>query len=342
VFRGNGPRGCPFTPVAGLDQFLLDLSRSVGAITVRKLVTGLRAHGDRIEVSTSDGVAGDYDLVAVATGVNSQLLRTLRDAVPKYEPPGSRRTFICEFDLGEEAVRRCMGESMHVFVLDIPRLEFAALIPKGRFVTLCVLGDDVDDALVERLLATSIVSRCFPGSVVPPAVCHCFPRINTVPAVRPFADRMVWIGDSGVTRLYKDGIGSAYRTAKAAARTAIFRGISARDFERYFWPECRALAVDNRIGRVIFGLAAFVQRARFVRRGILRMTAIEQTSAGDRPMSSALWDLFSGSAPYREILRRVARPGFASTLAWHVIASNVQSTIAAGRRQTQPGKRDGA
>ena len=53
---------------------------------------------------------------------------------------------------------------------------------------------------------------------MPTPACHCFPRINVRAAVRPFADRIVWIGDSGVNRLFKDGIGSAYRTAKAAAR----------------------------------------------------------------------------------------------------------------------------
>ena len=56
--------------------------------------------------------------------------------------------------------------------------------------------------------------------------CNCFPRINVAGAVQPYTDRMVFIGDCGVTRLYKDGIGAAYQTAKAAASTAIFQGVS--------------------------------------------------------------------------------------------------------------------
>jgi hypothetical protein len=286
-------------------------------------VSGLREREDRLEVLTPDGAAGRYDLVAVATGVNSQLARILGEVAPAYQPPGTLRTFICEFDLGEEAVRRCLGDSMHVFLLDISRLEFAALIPKGRFVTLCLLGDDVDSALVERFLATSEVSSVFPGSEVPRPVCHCFPRINTVPAVRPFADRMVWIGDSGVTRLYKDGIGSAYRTAKAAARTAVLHGVAASDFQRHFWPECRALAIDNRIAGAIFGITTLIQRLRFVRRGVVRMTAAEQAGEGAaKPMSNVLWDVFTGSAPYREILMRTLRPSFPATLVWNMILGN--------------------
>ena len=54
------------------------------------------------------------------------------------------------------------------------------------------------------------------------------------------------IGDCGVTRLNKDGIGAAYRTAKAAARTAIFEGVSAEDFRKHYWPVCQAISGDNR------------------------------------------------------------------------------------------------
>jgi len=33
---------------------------------------------------------------------------------------------------------------MHVFLLDIPRLEFAAIIPKGDYATVCLLGEDIE------------------------------------------------------------------------------------------------------------------------------------------------------------------------------------------------------
>jgi hypothetical protein len=34
-------------------------------------------------------------------------------------------------------------------------------------------------------------------------------------------------------------------------------------------------------------------------------------------MSTALWDLFTGSAPYREVLLRMAHPFFLSRLVWY-------------------------
>jgi hypothetical protein len=145
--------------------------------------------------------------------------------------------------------------------------------------------------------------------------------------VRPYADRIVWIGDSGVNRLFKDGIGSAYRTAKAAARTAVFHGISKADFEKGFWPECRTLIRDNRIARLIFGVTTLIQKLRFLRRGVLRMTAREQRDAGkNRFMSSVLWDVFTGSAPYKEILLRTFHPLFPLRLAWNVVVGNIVRT----------------
>jgi flavin-dependent dehydrogenase len=310
--------------VAGFDRHLLDLTTASGATVVRKMVREIRWQDGRPCLVTTDGGTADYDLVAMAAGVNSQALNLLTGPTPAFTAPQTQKTFICEFNLGAETVTEWFGTAMHVFLIDLPRLTFAALIPKGEFVTLAMLGENLDDALVEAFLATPEVRQCFPGSVVPPLACHCYPRINVEAAVRPYGDRIVWVGDAGVARLYKDGIGSAYRTAKAAARAAVFHGISARDFEEHFWPACRALDVDNTIAKVIFAVTHLIQRMRFLRRGVLRMTALEQ-ALPERPkrMSSVLWDVFTGSAPYREVLMHTLRPAFPLTLAWNVLAGNL-------------------
>jgi len=140
---------------------------------------------------------------------------------------GSRttKTYISELFLGERTIKTYFGNAMHMFLLDLPRLEFAALIPKGEYVTMVMLGAGIDKTLVEAFFSTPEVRKCFPSDWSPPAdFCRCAPAINISGAVKPFADRMVLVGDSGVSRLYKDGIGGAYRTAKAAARTAVFEG----------------------------------------------------------------------------------------------------------------------
>lgn len=335
VYRGNGPRGSESAGINGFDDYLLGLTASSGAHVIRKLVREISLHDGRPRVTSADGSCKEYDLVAVAAGINSQALSLFQDAAPQYEAPAKQKTFICEFCLGSDTISEYFGSSMHVFLLNIPRLEFAALIPKGGFVTLCLLGDDLDERLVEAFLDAPEVKQCFPDRRVPRPVCHCFPRINVDAAVRPFADRMVWVGDCGVARLYKDGIGSAYRTAKAAAMTAVFHGISATDFERHFWPACRSLDFDNSIARVIFGVTRLIQKMRFLRRGVLRMTAREQArDGGIRHMSSVLWDVFTGSAPYREVLLRTCHPSFPLILMWNLVAGNLSLEKRPGMRRS--------
>jgi flavin-dependent dehydrogenase len=323
VFRGNGPREGNGQNIASFDEHLLKLACSQGAKVIRKLVHKIDWQGGRPQIVGNDCASERYDLVAIAAGVNSQALNLFRNGAPDYKPAGAVKTFICEFHLGRETIQQCLGSSMHVFLLDLPRLEFAALIPKGDFVTLCILGKDVDERLVEDFLNSPEVRNCFPGARVPRLACHCFPRVNTRGAVRPYADRMVWVGDCSVARLYKDGVGSAYRTAKAAAGTAVFQGVSSADFERHFWPACSALDFDNVIARGIFAGTHLIQKAAFLRRTVLRMTAREQLHEGRRHMSSVLWDVFTGSAPYKEVLLHSLHPGFGVSLAWNLLAGNL-------------------
>jgi hypothetical protein len=82
--------------------------------------------------------------------------------------------------------------------------------------------------------------------------------------------------------------------------------------------------VDNSIARVVFGVTHLIQRSRVLRRGVVRMTAREQAGeGGSRQMSSVLWDTFTGSAPYRDILQRTLKPGFPLALAWNVLAATL-------------------
>jgi len=117
--------------------------------------------------------------------------------------------------------------------------------------------------------------------------------------------------------LYKDGIGAAYRVAKAAAATAVLEGISREDFRRHFWPACRSIINDNRVGKVIFAVTRLIQKQRCARRGILRMVAHEQERQGaQRRMSRVLWNTFTGSVPYWEIFLNTLHPFYLGRLCW--------------------------
>ena len=325
LYRARGPRGVADYARAGFDEFLQEMTVARGARVVRRLVTDVRRSEDRTDVRTNEGRVESYDLVAVATGVNSNLVSSLAGASDETPAPRTTRTYICEFRSTEEDIAARLGEAMHVFLLPIPRLEFAAIIPKNEFATVVMLGEDIDQDLVHAFLRAPAVRRCLPVDEMP-CVCSCSPLINTGRRGRPYADRLVFIGDSGSTRLYKDGIGAAFRTSKAAASTAIFQGISAKAFERHYWPTCRTIERDNAIGKWLFAGAGLVKSSRVSRRAIVRMARREQErSAYAGPMSSMLWNMFTGSAPYGEILREAANPSFVGKLIVN---------LAAGCRQT--------
>jgi hypothetical protein len=132
----------------------------------------------------------------------------------------------------------------------------------------------------------------------------------------------VFIGDCGVSRLYKDGIGAAYRTAKAAASTAVFQGISAEAFKQHFEPACRTITTDNSIGKLSFMVTDQIKKRRFALKAMLHMTIDEQKNEGKKlHMSTVLWDMFTGSAPYRDIVMRTFHPGFLINFASRMVAT---------------------
>ena len=309
VHRGGGPRDVTEPRWESFDGHLLARALGVGANLIGSRVEEVGLVDGRPSIRVHGQEPRRYDLAVVATGVNTSLLKALEGLGIGYRRPSLTKTLIREYHVGAEAIRTSLGTSMHVFLLNIPRLEFAALIPKGDYVTMCLLGEEIDNALGDAFATSKEVRAVMPPGWEPEArSCQCIPHINVRGVEKPYADRVVFIGDSGVTRLYKDGIGAAYRTAKAAARTALFEGVSEAAFGRYFMPVCRSIRGDNRIGEVAFRLTRLAQRLRILRRAILAIT-IEEQVRGRRPrLSSILWDMFSGSAPYGDIFTRMVHP----------------------------------
>jgi flavin-dependent dehydrogenase len=327
VYRGAGPRDLKVSRWDSFDHHLQRLAEAKGARVTRSRVDRVTFDGPRPTVAPKEGDPREVDLVVVAVGVNSSALKLFEGLDLGYRPPTTTKTFIREYHLGEDVINATLGDAMHVFLLNIPRLEFAAIIPKGDYVTVCLLGEAIDSDLVEAFLTSPQVRSCMPSSwSYDPKSCQCAPKISVVGAPRPYADRLVFVGDCGVTRLYKDGIGAAYRTAKACASTAIFEGISADSFRRHYWPVCRSIRNDNTIGKLSFAITRQFQRRRFARRALLGMTAREQGGTyRTKDMSQVMWDMFTGSAPYREVVTRTLHPRFLARLSWEFVRSSVSA-----------------
>jgi flavin-dependent dehydrogenase len=312
VHRGCGPKDVKETKWGSFDGFLQVLVLEKGANLIQSRVENVQFQNGLPEIIQTSKESNPYDLVVVAVGINSNLLNKFPGLSTGYKPPKRTKTLIREFYLGEETIAKNLGNSMHVFLMDIPGLEFAAIIPKGDYVTLCMLGRGLGKELLGKFLKSPDVIKVMPEVLLSKMEsCQCSPSINISGALRPYSDRMVYIGDSGVTRLYKDGIGAAYRTAKAAANTVVFEGITSKDFHKYYWPVCRKINQDNFVGQIVFMVNKLNQKISLTRSTILRMVREEQQSDhSEKYMSLILWDMFTGSSPYISIFLIGINPVF--------------------------------
>lgn len=319
VFRGAGPTGIKEREWRSFDGFLLEKAVERGANLINRRVDRLERNDGRLRLEIHRDQSHDYDFVAVATGVNTSALRLFKQIGGGYKLPHTAQTFVREYFLGIEKVQETFGHTIHFFMLNIPGLDFAAVVPKGNYMTVCLLGDALDEQVFETFLNSESMQECMPEDWNPADfVCHCAPRINLTGAVHPFADRMVFLGDIGISRLYKDGIGAAYRAAKSAASAVVFGGIGAEDLKRYFGRPSLSMERDNFAGKVIFTTVGIIKPWRFVGEAMLNMVRDEQSSGNaQRRMSQITWDLFTGSAPYREILVNMLNPSFWSRFVWY-------------------------
>jgi hypothetical protein len=152
VYRGPGPRDIKKVKWESFDGHLQSLAVARGANLIRARVTDVRWSDGRPEIVTANDQPKKYDLLAVSVGVNTVALKLFQNSALGYQAPRTTKTMILEYSYGDEPVGAHLGSSMHVFLLDIPRLEFAALVPKGDYMSLCLLGEDIDEDMVRALI----------------------------------------------------------------------------------------------------------------------------------------------------------------------------------------------
>ncbi|MEK6562279.1 MAG: hypothetical protein AABZ59_03780, partial [Candidatus Binatota bacterium] len=87
VHRGAGPRDIKEVKWKSLDGYLQWLASDKGAHLVCDRVDHFNWKDGRPQIKTRGGLVQEYDLLAVAVGVNSGLLKIFRDSVSGYEPP---------------------------------------------------------------------------------------------------------------------------------------------------------------------------------------------------------------------------------------------------------------
>lgn len=346
VYRGSCPaRGANHHD--SFDAFLLEEARKAGAELVGgEAEQAQRAKGDRLALryrSRGAVTIESVDFLVVAVGMNeviahqagdTPMLRSLQGLIPGFVPPRVRRALICELE-GETALPEHLAGTIHFLdhTSETLNLEMCSLVPKQGFLTAVLVGASVDAAtggsqhteIVNRFLDLPQLRKLLSPGTRLHSVCTCCPNMVVGSARNPFADRVASVGDLVTTRLYKDGILSAQRTAQALAEAVLTLGIDKRSLDEGYGPTLRHFRRDNRFASVVFMLHRIFFSSSVLSRVIYQAVITERKtkSSADRELESILWQIASGDADYERILRAMLRPA----TVWSVFSGGLIVTL---------------
>ena len=319
VYRGNGPLYSTHTSNISFDDFLLKHAIKQGAKVINKPVQDIKLPPDsETPIKVIYGKRGSFDemetdLVVGAFGINSTTVDKIKRLNFGYEPPETIRTCQMEIPLGDSYIKESFRDNIYVFALGLKPFRFASMVPKGDYVTVSLIGDrDLSKKdLLDFVNHPIVRSKLPPDWRMPDRFCMCIPKITLTHAKKPFTDRLVIIGDASISRIYKNGLESAYITSQLAVQTAFEKGISKEDFNRYYYrPARKLLAMDNLFGSLIMRVSDFVTRRSWLVTARLSYVENRKGSRMANHLNEMLWNMVTGDAPYREIILQAFNPLF--------------------------------
>lgn len=311
IYRGGGPRLGDRAPTSGFDAWLLNEAERRGVQVIRERVEEATL-GDSPAVRTRHRHLS-CDLVVLASGINTHQIPLTGTS---YTPP--RTEMMAQDELLVPGLRG-HDSRVHVFFDRLGGLLFAGFIPKGPYLNISLLTHKRARDPVGDFLSADEVRHLLRAT--PQRLCGCKPCIAVSMAHNFYGDRFVAVGDAAVTRLYKDGIGSAFLTARQAVQVAFEQGISGESFRLHYFPLCQDIDRDNRFGRVLFTLWEQTVRNPHLVHAWLRTLVAEQALPPHRQYGRlALWGMFTGDESYRHILGRLVSPTVVGRLARALLA----------------------
>jgi len=303
IYRGGGPKGMAESGKESFDDFLLNQAIKEGAVHKPARIDGIEFRDSKPVLFSKKNEIMKADLVVGAFGVNSTTQKIFENLGFGYKGPPTITAAIAEIKMDEDIVATHFGNSIHLFLLPDKGIKFAAMVPKGSYVTLCILGKDLKSETVDRFLEKPVVRKVLPGTEQYKIECRCLPKMNIGAPRIPFSDRVVMCGDSGSTRLFKDGLGAAYLMGKAVAKTVVFEGVSRQHFEKAYHPVYKSIITDNYYGRYLYLITDIYRKFGLLTKGMLEVVRNEQERAEDEKiLSSILWNMFTGNERYKKIL----------------------------------------
>ncbi len=331
VFRGVRPVHRPDRQY-NFDAVLLDRAVEEGAELVSGEVfdAAYSASGRPVVSYRADGLEAklEADFAVFAAGVNegaairpgsSPLVVMLRQLAPNYQPPRLRPALIFELESPAGVVTNLEGHLHFVeYGSATLQLEMCSLLPKRGYITAVLVGPSIDVStgpaentriINEFLQLPHVRKLLLPGMRLRTA-CVCNPRLVVGSAKHPFAERVAAVGDMATSRLYKDGILSAYHTGSALAETLLVRGVDRRSLQAGYTPTIRRFRRDNQFAALVFLLHRFVFSSSVLSRILYQavITERKRTTAARRRLEKILWKIASGDDPYRVTFLAMIHP----------------------------------
>ncbi len=315
VYRGGGPLSSQTDYRKSFDQILLEKAVEHGAVHIHGNVNNVtmpKNDNTPYTVHYDDGKSLECDILVGAFGLNTTLVKRFKMMNFGYVPPKTMKVAQTEVFL-PSGVPETFQNKVHVFNIDFRNnIKFIALTPKRNHITLTMVGnnplkEDIDDFLSLpriRSLLPCQWQRC-------ERPCYCFPKIPLTTAKKPFRNRLVIIGDAHVSRFYKNGIGSAFYTASAAATSILSYGAGAKSFRSFYIGKCRKRYYrDNIYGKILFMLNDIIAQSPLL--SIAPLVVAENYEKKYEKKKNILhfilWSLFTGEEPYRKILAACLNP----------------------------------
>ncbi|HPJ35897.1 MAG TPA: hypothetical protein PK358_13750 [Spirochaetota bacterium] len=294
VYRGFGPAKTYGKKTSSFDFFLREEASGMGARIVSEKITLI--DWDEKPLILTEHNSFSCDLLVLATGVNNKVNISEHYG---YIPP---RTI----SMIQQEIPRPgnWAENTVAAYFDNPRgFLFGAFVPKGEYMSISLLG--------KKKLEASEIKRFYNEPKCglekyfyeePENLCHCTPRINYKPSEKYYGDRWVAVGDAAVTRLYKDGIGSSFKTSYRAMKTALHDGIGEDDFRQFYGAYCDEIAKDNNFGKILIRFFLALLKNRRMAKICMGCLILEcHMEKKDRIYSKVLWGMITGEYAYRHL-----------------------------------------
>jgi flavin-dependent dehydrogenase len=332
VFRGTLPLNGE-DHLSGFDSFLLSKAMEAGANVVAGEVMDIQYTYSQKPLLTVCAASGEKftiesDFSLIATGINPnagivfrkhRLFKSYQKINPRYRAPKVRRTLIFELKPGRAYIKKYMDREIYYIESGSKalHLDHIALVPKGEYLTVALVGECIDNAslrqdtenIIDDFLSLPQIKMILPHLTLKnaPVSCICRPYMAVGSSQMPYGERIAVVGDAFGARLYKDGLYSAMVASQALAETVIHKGIDKISLSEGYGSAVKWLKQDIRYGRLLFASIQMAFRSPLLSRIIYQTFATEMKFREMKkwPLGNVLRKIGTSTTDYEKVAREL-------------------------------------